>query len=258
LRPETRVPHIGVITSFSPNHLDWHANMDEYAAAKRILFERQRPGDFAIVNPHDKQLTAMLCDRTSNTLPLVNDIDLPHLLVPGWHNRMNAVCAATAAIAAGCSREAVERGLCGFRGLPQRMELIAEIEGRAFYNDSASTAPESTNAALESLDQPTWLLAGGHDKGFDFTAMIEAIGRRAAGAAFYGEIGPNLCERLTESHTSAAVVSVPTLRDALEWCWIMSNVGDAIVLSPGCSSHDQFRNFRERGERFTELVRQLT
>ncbi len=99
-----------------------------------------------------------------------------------------------------------------------------------------------------------FLIAGGRDKGFDFTEMIEAIGRLAVGAAFYGELGPKLHDRLKASHVDATVAAVVTLDEALDWCWRQSEPGDAIVLSPGCSSHDQFRNFRERGERFAELV----
>ena len=85
--------------------------------------------------------------------------------------------------------------------------------------------------------------------------MIETIGRLAVGAAFFGEIGPKLHDRLQASHVDCLSIAVPTLDDALDWCWRNSQPGDAIVLSPGCSSHDQFRNFRERGERFEELVR---
>ena len=136
LRRETRVPHIGVITSFSPNHLDWHADMAEYAAAKQVLLQRQRPDDLAVLNARDRRLASwdrMVCGRL---LPLVADEAIPPLPVPGWHNRLNAACAATAALAAGCRWDAVNRGLQSFRGLPQRMERMAEIEGRAFYNDS--------------------------------------------------------------------------------------------------------------------------
>ena len=132
---------------------------------------------------------------------------------------MNAACAATAALGAGCSREAIDRGLQSFRGLPQRMERIAQIEGRTFYNDSTSTTPESTIAALESVGKPALLLAGGHDKGFDFTEMIETIGRLAVGTAFFGEIGPRLHDRLAASHVDCLSIAVPTLDEALDWCW---------------------------------------
>jgi UDP-N-acetylmuramoylalanine--D-glutamate ligase len=257
LRRETRVPHIGVITSFSPNHLDWHADMEEYAAAKRILFARQRPGDVAVINTHDRRLASWAGDVCGRLLPLVYNNELPELNVSGWHNRINAVCAATAALAAGCSRESMNHGLTCFRGLPQRMELIAEIGGRQFYNDSTSTTPESTIAALEFFDRPTFLIAGGHDKGLDFTEMLETIGRMTVGTAFYGEIGSKLQEKLIASHVDNVAIAVPTLDEALDWCWAHSKPENAIVLSPGCSSHDQFRNFRERGERFNELVARL-
>ena len=257
LRPETPLPRIGVITSFTPNHLDWHASLEEYAKAKQILLQRQRPNDLAVLNRHDRRVVAWDRNVRGRLLPLVADDLLPSLPVPGWHNRMDAACAATAALGAGCSREAVDRGLQSFRGLPQRMERIAEIEGRTIYNDSSSTTPESTIAALESIGKPVLLLAGGHDKGFDFTAMVETIGRLAVGTACFGEIAPRLHDRLAASHVDCASIAAPTLQDALDWCWRRSEPGDAIILSPGCSSHDQFRNFRERGERFSELVNRL-
>ncbi len=257
LQPETRVPHVGVVTSFSANHLDWHANMDEYAAAKQVLLQRQRPDDLAVLNTHDRRLFSWNRLARGRLLPLVADDVIPRLPVLGWHNRMNAACAATATLAAGCSRDAIDRGLQAFRGLPQRMELIAQIEGRTFYNDSTSTTPESTIAALESVDKPTLLLAGGHDKGFDFTEMVETIGRMAMGTALFGAVGPRLHDRLQAAHVDCLSIAVQTLDEALEWCWHNSRRGDAIILSPGCSSHDQFRNFRERGERFDELVRRL-
>jgi UDP-N-acetylmuramoylalanine--D-glutamate ligase len=187
----------------------------------------------------------------------VNNDELSDLPVPGWHNRMNAICAATAALATGCSREAIHCGLRSYRGLPQRIELIAEIDGRRIYNDSTATTPESTIAALESVGRPTFLIAGGRDKGLDFTEMLETVGRLTLGAAFYGEVGPKLLHRLKASHVETVAIAVLTLDEGIGWCWNQSKPGEAIVFSPGCSSHDQFRNFRERGDRFAELVSRL-
>ncbi len=173
---------------------------------------------------------------------------LPRLHVPGWHNRMNAACAATAALAAGCSRDAIDRGLQSFRGLPQRMELIAEIEGRTFYNDSTSTTPESTIAALESVGQADVAAGRRARQGIRFHRDgRDDRPRWPWGRRFSAQIGPRLHDRLQASHVDCLSIAVPTLDDALDWCWRNSQPGDAIVLSPGCSSHDQFRNFRERG-----------
>ena len=129
LRPETPVPQIGVVTSFSPNHLDWHPSLDAYAAAKQVLLARQRPDDLAVLNAHDRRLASWPRCAGGRMLPPLGDEEIPHLQVPGWHNRVNAACAAAAAAGAGCSSEAIERGLRTFPGLPQRLERIAEIDG---------------------------------------------------------------------------------------------------------------------------------
>ena len=183
----------------------------------------------------------------------------PACTVPGWHNRMNAACAATAALAAGCSRDAIDRGLQSFRGLPQRMELIAQIEGRTFYNDSTSTTPESTIAALESVGKPAFLLAGGHDKGFDFTEMVETIGRLAVGAAFFGEIGPRLHDRLPASHVDCLSIAVPTLDEALRL--VLAQFPAAAMRSssrPVVRATTSSAISASGGSGLTELVRRLT
>jgi UDP-N-acetylmuramoylalanine--D-glutamate ligase len=183
--------------------------------------------------------------------------DLPALAVPGRHNRVNAAYAAAAATAAGCEPEDVRRGLEGFRGLPQRLEWFAVVDGRSFYNDSTATTPESTVAALESLDVPVWLLAGGQSKGFDFGPLAEAIVARARGAAFFGSAREELLAQIAARTPSLPCMAVETLEEALKCCWPRSEPGEAIVLSPACASTDQFLNFRQRGERFVEMVRRL-
>jgi UDP-N-acetylmuramoylalanine--D-glutamate ligase len=179
---------------------------------------------------------------------------IPALCVPGKHNRINAACAATAATAAGCAAQAVDRALASFRGLSYRLEPIAEVRGRRFYNDSSSTTPESTVAALEALESPAWLLTGGQDKGLDFGRLTETIARRARGAAFYGTVGDELCRSVLARMPKFPATATQTINEALRWCWLRSRSGEGIVLSPACSSHDQFQNYRARGERFAELV----
>ena len=178
--------------------------------------------------------------------------------MPGEHNRINAACAAAAARAIGCENGDIRRGLETFEGLPQRLERIAMIDGRRFYNDSTATTPESTIAALRSLDAPTWLLAGGKSKGFDFRPLAAEIVGHACGAAFFGSVRSELLEHVAALDAQFPSVAVETMQEALDWCWRRSRPGEAIVLSPACASTDQFRNFRERGQRFAELVQCLT
>jgi UDP-N-acetylmuramoylalanine--D-glutamate ligase len=194
----------------------------------------------------------------SQAIPLPHLDALPPLSLPGVHNRINAACAAAAAGAVGCNGDDIRRGLEAFRGLPQRFESIAVIDGRRFYNDSTATTPESTIAALRSLDGPTWLLAGGKSKGFDFQPLAADIVGHACGAALFGSVRNELRERVAAVEAQFPCVAVETMQEALDWCWRRSRPGDAIVLSPACASTDQFRNFHERGKQFAEFVCRLT
>jgi UDP-N-acetylmuramoylalanine--D-glutamate ligase len=111
--------------------------------------------------------------------------------------------------------------------------------------------------ALRAFARPSWLLAGGTAKGGDYQAMIEAIADRAAGAAFFGSVADSLERQVATRAPRLKSCAVATMAEALAWCWKHSHVGDEIVLSPGCASQDQFRNYRQRGETFVELVGRL-
>lgn len=255
LSAEARLPEIAVVTNCTPNHLDWHANFADYIAAKRRILSGQRVEDVSVLNQHDAQVAGwshLVRGRPLAVLPLES---LPPLAVPGRHNQENAACAAAAARAAGCSERAIDSGLRAFRGLPHRLELVGEISGRKFYNDSMATTPESVIAALDALDAPTWLLAGGHDKGADFAAMGQAIVRKAKGVAFYGAARGVL--RAAVDGDDLHCATTETLAEALDWCWRLSQPDDNIVLSPACASYDQFVDFADRGESFARHVRRL-
>jgi UDP-N-acetylmuramoylalanine--D-glutamate ligase len=248
------MPHIAVVTGCTPNHLDWHRDFTHYTSAKQRLLTGQTSQDVAVLNPWDHEAAAWtpLVQGRSGT---VGPLDaLPRLPVPGEHNRIDAACAAAAAIGAGCDLEAVHEGLRTYRPLPQRLEFAAVIDGRSFYNDSTATTPESTIAALRALNVPIWLMAGGKNKGFDFEPLTSEIVARAAGAAFFGACREQLREGAAKKSPQFACTSVETMADALQWCRRHAQSGNAVLLSPGCASTDQFRNFRERGQRFVELL----
>ena len=139
--PAVRMPHVAVVTGCSPNHLDWHATFADYAAAKRRILTGQTPDDVAVLNTLDAEVASWLPAVRGRQIPISLD-DLPSLSAPGEHNRINAACAAAAAKAAGCGDDEIRRGLAAFPGLPQRLEQIAVVAGRRFYNDSSATTPE--------------------------------------------------------------------------------------------------------------------
>ena len=135
--------------------------------------------------------------------------------------------------------------------------MFAIVGGRRFYNDSSSTTPESTITALDSLARPIWLLAGGVDKGADYRELIRTIVDRAYGAAFFGAVADSLRRQVVALDPRFFCFATAKLQDALWWCWKHSRPGHEIVLSPGCASQDQFKNFRDRGEKFVEFVKLL-
>jgi len=259
---DVRMPQVAVLTNCSPNHLDWHGSWQQYVAAKQRILTGQSADDLAVLNTSDPEVASWTHLVKGRRLPLASAAAIPTLSAPGEHNRNNAICAATAAMGAGCSLQAVRSGLESFSTLPGRLEMFAVIGGRRFYNDTTATTPDSTIAALHAVDRPVWLLAGGSDKGIDFGRLASEITRCARGAAFFGAVRKVLHSQVVARAPAFPCTVVETMAEALRWCWQRSRPGECIVLSPGCASHDQFRDFRHRGAKFVELtgalgVRQL-
>jgi UDP-N-acetylmuramoylalanine--D-glutamate ligase len=252
---QARMPQLAVVTGCTPNHLDWHGTFAEYAAAKQKLLLGQSSDDIAILNTFDAEVAGWNRFVQGKFLSPYSSAKLPKKIsLPGEHNRLNASLAAAAALAAGCSETEIHAGLARFGGLPQRLELIGTFNGRHYYNDSAATTPESTIAALQTFGVPVWLLAGGRNKGFDFSLLAEAIVRHACGAAFFGSCRKELEDAVISRGAKFPCSSFETLSKALDWCRRRSSSGEAIVLSPACASTDQFQNFRQRGEAFVEMA----
>jgi UDP-N-acetylmuramoylalanine--D-glutamate ligase len=256
--PRVRMPRIAVVTGCTPNHLDWHGTFAEYAAAKQKMLDGQSSTDAAVLNALDAEVAAWRCHARGRVIWPYPLAKLPaQLPVLGDHNCLNAALAAAAALEAGCTDDQIKAGLENFRGLPQRLELVGEFNGRCYFNDSAATTPESTIAALKSLNTSVWLLAGGRNKGFDFAPLADAIARRARGAALFGESAKQLHSMLLAARADFPSTSVAALSQALAWCNERAAPGDAILLSPGCASTDQFQNFQKRGGEFVEQVHAL-
>lgn len=257
LRLGTRPVDVAVVTNCVPNHLDWHGSFENYVADKQRLLLAQTGADLAVLNTQDPEVATWAAMARGHLLPPLPLDRIPQLAVPGRHNRTNAACAAAAALGAGCAEAAIREALRSYRPLPDRLERVGVIGGRHFYNDSSSTTPESTIAALDALEGPTWLLAGGSDKGADFGAMCRTIAAKAAGAAFYGAVREKLRDRVVQTCPAFPCTAVETMDEAIAWCWRTSRPGENIVLSPGCASRDQFQNYRARGGHFVQLLRTM-
>jgi UDP-N-acetylmuramoylalanine--D-glutamate ligase len=275
-----RSPRIAVVTNFCANHLDRHASLDEYRAAKQTILRWQTAGDVAILNGDDPDVSSWVtqgrritfgADATAVDASVVVDAitvrgdgefrlsrDRRETL-PGRHNDLNIAAAALAAHVAGAAAPGIAQGLRDFPGLPHRLEFVGERAGRRFYNDSKATTPEAAIAALAAFDAeraPIVLLAGGHDKGVDLTSFAAAIAARAKAVALMGATADVLADAVAR-HAPPVVPRLHcavSFEDAFEWSVAQSSPGDVVLLSPGCASYGWFENYEERGRRFAELA----
>jgi UDP-N-acetylmuramoylalanine--D-glutamate ligase len=257
-------PNVAVITNITPNHLDWHGDLDAYQAAKLNLLRFQDAArDAAVVQDLPNLREAV--DAPAWWYRLEGDVPVARresdavrwenltLGVPGRHNRENAAAALTAAHALGIPAEVATAALGAFRALPHRLQLVAECEGVAYFDDSKSTTPEAALTALAAFDAPLLVILGGYDKGSDLRPLAENVARRAKFAACIGTTGPRLLDAVRAAGGAAELY--PDLTLAVGACRERSVAGDTVLLSPACASWDQFADYRVRGEQFARLAR---
>jgi UDP-N-acetylmuramoylalanine--D-glutamate ligase len=246
---DTFRPRVAVLLNLEPDHLDRHGSFEAYRAAKLRIFENQDAADVAVI---PRGFDAV--PGTGRRLEFAWDDPLPaEPLLRGAHNRENAVAATVAARAAGAFEEGIREALRTFPGVAHRLELVAEIRGVAYINDSKATNVAAARRALAAYaDMSMYLVLGGSLKGEDFAPLAEAVGPNVKRVYLVGEAADAL----------AAVVRVPyersgDLETAVRAAAAAAEPGDVVLLSPACASYDQFRDFEHRGEEFTRLVRSL-
>jgi UDP-N-acetylmuramoylalanine--D-glutamate ligase len=280
-----RSPNVAVVTNVAAHHLDDHGTFQAYVDAKRSLVEYQRGGDTVVLNADDVHVATFashtparahwfsrrrpvdagaFVDGERLTLAGLDRaalLSVHELAVPGEHMIQNALAAAAGAAAAGAVPHAITAELRAFRGLPYRFRLVEERAGIAFYEDSLGTNPTAAAAAVASVTRPVHLIAGGFRNlatAADFEPMIDALRRVAVRAVYLiGTTAPILAEALSRLSPAPNVVEARTLDRAVACAWDRAVPGDAILLSPGCESFDQFADYRERGDRFVQLIAAL-
>jgi len=279
-----RSPETAVITNISPNHLDWHADWEEYTRCKSVIVKYQKESDTVVYNGKDAD-AAEIASGTAGTCIRVdaegeegiflngNDVVFSagedravlfsrnDLRLQGMCNLQNAMCAAGAAFAEGASSEDIRSAVRNFTGLPHRLELVGRIDGIAFYDDSVSTTPESTEAATEAMAGNSVFILGGYDKGIDLAPAVQAVVSRCTGAVCIGDTGERLftyAVHLGEGSGFSAE-RADSLEEAVEQSIeIVRHKGNgSVVLSPGCASYDMFEDFEDRGQAFAQIVHSL-
>ena len=245
-------PRVAVLLNLTPDHLDRHRDLDAYRAAKLRIFENQGADDVAVV-PRGFQAVPGEARRVE----FAADDPLPaEPRVPGAHNRENAAAATAAARAAGIPDAAIAEGLRTFPGVPHRLELVREVDGVRWINDSKATNPEAAERALAAYPPGLRVILGGSRKSTPFGGLARGAARAGVSCAYLiGESADEIAEALAAEgvrfrHSRDLESAVRDAREDAE-------PGDVVLLSPACASYDQFRDFEERGERFRELVEAL-
>jgi UDP-N-acetylmuramoylalanine--D-glutamate ligase len=254
LSDQARLPRRAVITNCAPHHLDWHGGFEDYAAAKRRLAEAAGQDSCVVLNDRDREVWSWRERTSAHVLRPWPIEQVGTLLLAGDHNRQNAACAATAAEALGVEPKVIHAALRQFRGLPHRMERIGRLGGRTWINDSKATTPIATAAAIHALNGPTWLLLGGKNCNVSFEQLAAQVRGNVAGIAAFGESRHEIAGAISRACGWMRLNSCESLGRAVEWCYRNSQPGDAILLSPGCPSHDAFADFQARGDAFRQFA----
>ena len=277
-------PNVGVHLNLTDDHFDRYRDLEEYGRAKARLFENQDRWDYAILNREDPNVWKLAGKVRSRAVGfgLADDSDeqsiwfdkatneIGYNFGPDWephgrislegfrlrgrHNVCNAMAAAGAALALGVNHEVIEQVLAEFHGLPHRIEVIHRKGGVTYIDDSKGTNVGAVVEAIDALAPPIILIAGGLDKGGDYAPLRRPLGEKVKLAILNGASREKMGAAL---HSATKIESVATLKEAVEHAARAARPGDTVLLSPACSSFDQFKDYAERGNVYQELVRAL-
>lgn len=274
----TFAPHIGVWLNLTPDHVDWHGNLDAYVQAKQSMFKHQDLSDFAVLNMDDSLVASTNgpgeffpfsvsgeCENAIQSAYLQDGFFCANyngksrvicheseLKIIGKHNQENALAAISACLLAGLSEMEIKAGLTTFTALEHRLEFVATVDGVDYYNDSKATNTDSTIKALESFpSNKVVLIAGGKDKGTSLNDFVQVVRKYAAGVILIGEAKERF-ERALRNGGFKEVYTVATLEEAVSLGGKLKK--GPVLLSPACASFDMFKDFEDRGRVFKELV----
>ncbi len=289
LEQMTISPWVAAILNITPNHLDRHSTLEAYTAAKARLLAFQSAGDVAVLCREDPGAWALRAGvrgglvsfgfgrpapgqcgafLSGSRLALQNEDRQETVLMPrdlielrGEHNLMNVLGACAIAAAAGFPVEAMRAGVSGFRGVPHRLEFVRTFHGADWYNDSIATAPERTTAAVRAFSEPLVLLLGGRDKNLPWEDLAALVHQRVDHVVVFGEAADKILRALgqpREGRRPYTLTRVVGLQQAIQAAAAVASPGDVVLLSPGGTSFDEFKDFEERGERYRRWVNDLS
>ncbi|AXI08997.1 UDP-N-acetylmuramoyl-L-alanine--D-glutamate ligase [Oceanobacillus zhaokaii] len=269
-------PKIAVLLNIFEAHLDYHKTLDNYVQAKCNIFKQQTSDDYLVYNADDNIITDAVRHAKAALIPFSTKkklengawideeyiyfkddkvISRDEVVLVGEHNIENILAAIAAAKLDGATNEGIRKVLSIFSGVKHRLQYIDTINGRLFYNDSKATNMLATQKALSAFMQPTILLAGGLDRGNEFTDLLPYLSNVKA-MVLFGQTKEKL-EDLGHQAGIKTIEFAGNVEEAVKKAYAISNVDDVILLSPSCASWDQYRTFEERGDMFIQAVHKL-
>jgi len=276
-------PHIAVVTNLTVDHLDYHKDVDEYQNAKTSILKFQNKNDFAVLNSdstfnkyfidHEAKSTIKYFSHTEDKDAAVKSgkvildpknksitiCDEDHIKLFGRHNLENIAAASIVSEILRIDSNVTKEVVSEFKGLPHRLELVSEIDGIKFINDSFATNPEPTIAALNSFLENKILILGGSSKGANFDELSENIARsKVSGVVTIGVEGEKIKSSLDKSGYDGIIIQGgDSIDEIITNARKLAKSGDVVVFSPACASFDMFKNYKDRGEKFKTAVLNL-
>ena len=276
LQDMEKSPHIAVVLFIAPEHLDYHSSFEEYIRAKANIVYWQKKSDFAVLNA-DNQTSSSFGSLTpakvyyfsrekkvnggftkDGQIYLFDKLIGPtnKLQILGVHNWENICAASVASFLAGADLNSIKKVVFSFKGLEHRLEFVGEVAGIKFYNDSFSTTPETTIAAIKVFSQPIILIAGGSEKGSDYTQLGKEISQsKVKTLILIGKTAQKIKKSVQKAGFRRKIIYKPgEMKEIVERAFAEAKRGDVVLLSPACASFDMFKNYKDRGWQFKKYV----
>ncbi len=272
-------PKIAVLTSIVPDHLDRYSSLEELTASEGKVFRNQTEEDFLIYNDDDEIIKRLVKDAASRKLPFSakhklqegafidhnalvcnlskseeNISNMNEIRVRGNHNLHHSLAATLTARAFEIKKEVIRESLQGFEGVAHRLEFVRDLNGIRYINDSKATNVNSVWYALENFSEPIVWIAGGRDRGNDYTKLFDLVRSKVKAMLLIGEAAETMYEAF---HDKTQVIKSRSLQEAVRMAADIAELGDVVLLSPGCASFDMFDGYEQRGTEFKYLVNAL-
>ena len=258
-------PSIALITNLTANHLDRHGTFEEYCRVKEGIFKYQKDGAVSIFNAEDiitqTWYKKYLSDPGRKCLAFsaddVSDEYAKLFELPGRANRSNLAAALAIVSCFDIAPSAIAQAIGTFKGLPNRCQFVAEVNGVRWYDDSKATTPVSTMAALNGIDEPKILIAGGYDKQISFSELGACIAQRAKACVLIGQTASKIARAIESKGSDCVIKYADSMEQAVDVSNELATAGDVVLMSPACASYDMFKNYIQRSEAFVKAVNLL-